>query len=152
MAQNNKEVAVKNGSKKHVAAIIIAIVVVVAAAIAGVAVWKSTSGESVETLKARCAEVSDQRRVQQNIYNALVNGDAAAASDYTKDQVNDPDTLAKLTDELNAETPKLGACNVETADEFKTQISKIESNISWYKDHTTSLQKAVDAVNASVKK
>ncbi|KAB7789901.1 hypothetical protein [Bifidobacterium leontopitheci] len=156
MAQNNsasKDVANKNGSKKKpVVAIVIAVVVVVVAVIAGVIAWRSLGGESVESLKASCAEVSEQRRMQQNVYNTLVNGDAAAASAYTEDQVNDPDTLAKLADELDVKTPELGACNVETADEFKTQISKIESNTTWYKDHTASLQKAVDAVNASVKK
>ncbi|MBT1160281.1 hypothetical protein [Bifidobacterium sp. SO1] len=152
--EDKKELAVagEGAQKKNIKAIVIAaivaVVVIVAAVVVGVTVF---GGPSVETLKADCATASDDLRVAQNEYNGLVNGDAATASAYTKDDVNDAKTLDALNKELSAETPELASCNVDADSEYETAIENIKKNTTWYQDHTKTLQKAVDAVNASLK-
>lgn len=143
------EGAQKKNIKVIIIAAIVAVVVVVAAVVIGVNVF---GGPDVATLKADCATVSDELRVTQNDYNNLVNGDAATASAYTKDDVSDASTLDKLNDELAAETPELASCNVDADSEYETAIENIKKNTTWYQEHTKSLQAAVDAVNDSLKK
>lgn len=151
--QDKKELAVADkASTKKRTGVIVAVVAVVVIIIAAVAGWALTRGDDVESLKAQCATASEQLRVAQNDYNNLLNGDAAEAGAYTEDDVKDASTISALADEMSIEVPELAACNVDTADEFKEQNQKIESNTTWYQKHTKSLEKAVKAVNDSLKK
>lgn len=109
------------------------------------------SAESLDTVKADCAAASDALRLAQNGYSGLVNGDAAAASEYTADDVTDAATIDALAAALGETEPELAACNVDTADELKAQTEKIKSNTTWYEEHTASLDDAVKAVNDSLK-
>ncbi|RSX51716.1 hypothetical protein D2E25_1691 [Bifidobacterium goeldii] len=149
---DKKELAVATEAKnKKKTGIIVAAVVAVVIVIAAVAGWALTRGDDLESLKAQCATASEELRLAQNDYNNLLNGDAAEASAYTKDDVKDASTISALADEMSVEVPELAACNVDTAEEFKAQNQKIADNTTWYQEHTKSLDKAVKAVNNSLK-
>lgn len=151
--EDKKELAVAgDGAKKKrttiIIAAVVAVIVIVAAVVIGVTMF---GGPDVATLKAECATVSDDLRVAQNEYNGLVNGDAATAAAYTKDDVNDAKTLDALNKELSVETPALASCNVDADSEYQSAIDGIKQNTTWYQEHTKTLQAAVDAVTASLK-
>lgn len=145
----NDIAASKKKRTEIIVAAIVAAVVIVAAVYVGMTRF---GGKDVATLKAECATVSDDLRVSQNEYNNLVNGDAATAAAYTKDDVSDAATLDALNKELAVETPELASCNVDADSEYESAIESIKKNTTWYQEHTKSVQKAVDAVNSSLKK
>lgn len=86
-----------------------------------------------------------------NEYNNLVNGEANDASNVTDEQVKDPKTVKALAKELKAQAPEYIACAADSMKEYVDITGKLNDQISWYKSHTTSLQKAVDAVESSRK-
>ena len=62
---------------------LIAIVCAVALVVVGVGGWLAWSRHELGAAKASCATASDNLRVKANSYDALVNGDAKAASAVT---------------------------------------------------------------------
>ena len=130
---------------------VIAIVAVVVLAVAGVFVWRSMSGGSVDSAKAACSQASDATRVATNKYNNLVNGDASAASDLTEDDVTDAAVLDALNKALAEEAPKYVSCVADNAAGYKAVTESLNEMTAWYESHLDSLQKAVDAVNDATK-
>ena len=100
---------------------------------------------------AACATASENVRNATNDYNGLVNGDAADAAALTEKDVKDSSTLDALNKELSVELPVYEGCVADDTAGFKSATDKLNEQTDWYKAHTTSLQKALDAVNASKK-
>ena len=78
-------------------------------------------------------------------------GLAADAAALTEKDVKDSSTLDALNKELSVELPVYEGCVADDTAGFKSATDKLNEQTDWYKAHTTSLQKAVDAVNASKK-
>ena len=100
---------------------------------------------------AACAAASENVRNATNDYNNLVNGDASEAAALTKKDVKDASTLDALNKELSVELPVYEGCVADDTAGFKSATAKLNEQADWYKAYTQSLQKAVDAVNASKK-
>ena len=107
--------------------------------------------ESSSTTCAACAAASENVRNATNDYNNLVNGDASEAAALTKKDVKDASTLDALNKELSVELPVYEGCVADDTAGFKSATAKLNEQADWYKAYTQSLQKAVDAVNASKK-
>ena len=113
--------------------------------------WLMWNKHRFATAKETCAQTSDTLRVTMNEYNNLVNTDASDASGITADQVKDPKTVKALAKELEAQAPEYISCAADNMKDYVAITGKLNDQISWYKSHTASLQKAVDAVEASKK-
>ena len=74
-----------------------------------------------------------------------------ACRDDANIDVKDSSTLDALNKELSVELPVYEGCVADDTAGFKSATDKLNEQTDWYKAHTTSLQKAVDAVNASKK-
>lgn len=74
-----------------------------------------------------------------------------SASALTKKDVKDASTLDALNKELSVELPVYEGCVADDTAGFKSATAKLNEQADWYKAYTQSLQKAVDAVNASKK-
>lgn len=158
-AQQNAETANTNEAataeaKKHmpkwaIAVIVIAVIAVVA--VAGIFGSRAYSEAQYNTAMADCAAASETVRNATNDYNNLVNGDASEAAALTKKDVKDSSTLDALNKELSVELPVYEGCVADDTAGFKSATDKLNEQASWYQQHTKSLQKAVDAVNASKK-
>lgn len=146
-----------NGSKQdaqerktnHRAVIIIVIMALAICLCAGG--WFMWNKHRFAAAKTTCAQTSDTLRVTMNEYNNLVNTDANDASSITAGQVRDPKTVKALAKELEAQAPEYIACPADGTKEYVGITGKLNDQISWYKSHTASLQKAVEAVEASKK-
>ena len=130
---------------------IIAVVVVAIIVVAGVFGFRAYSDAQYNNAVAACATASENVRNATNDYNGLVNGDAADAAALTEKDVKDSSTLDALNKELSVELPVYEGCVADDTAGFKSATDKLNEQTDWYKAHTTSLQKAVDAVNASKK-
>ncbi|NEG90645.1 hypothetical protein [Bifidobacterium aerophilum] len=128
----------------------IAGVCVVALVAGGVAAYRVHEDNAFKAAQTACNEASDGLRTRVNEWNALVNGDAATASEVSKDKVMDAKVLDTLKSELDAKTPAAAYCTADSRAELDEAAKTIDANADWYKTHTSSLQKAVDAVNKSV--
>lgn len=130
---------------------IIAVVVVAIIVVAGVFGFRAYSDAQYNNAVAACATASENVRNATNDYNGLVNGDAADAAALTEKDVKDSSTLDALNKELSVELPVYEGCVADDTAGFKSATAKLNEQADWYKAYTQSLQKAVDAVNASKK-
>ena len=73
---------------------------------------------------------------------------AAEAAALTKADVSDASALDALSKELTVELPTYEGCVADDTKGYQAATKKLEQQVTWYHEHTTSLQKAVDAVNA----
>ncbi|KFI71674.1 flagellar basal body-associated FliL family protein [Bifidobacterium merycicum] len=145
---NGGQDAQEKKANHHALVIIVAVALVICLCAGGWFMWNK---QRFANAKAQCAETSDTLRVAMNEYNNLVNNDANDASDITADQVKDPKTVKALAKELEAQAPEYMACAAESMREYNEVTDKLNDQISWYKSHTASLEKAVKAVEASRK-
>ncbi len=127
----------------------------VLAGMGGGALWRHRQAEEREALELtqardRCAKASDARRLAQNDWQALVDGDAAAVAKTDKASVKDTGTLDKLRGELDAKTPTTAACTGGTASRVDAKTRRVSRETAWYRRHTASLTKAVKAVETSI--
>ena len=144
----------EGAQKKHMskaAVAIIAVVVVAIIVVAGVFGFRAYSDAQYNNAVAACAAASENVRNATNDYNNLVNGDASEAAALTKKDVKDASTLDALNKELSVELPVYEGCVADDTAGFKSATAKLNEQADWYKAYTRSLQKAVDAVNASKK-
>ena len=139
-----------NMNKKTVTMIIAAVcaVVLVVAGVGGWLAW-SRQRRELNTAKASCASASDSLRTKANAYDALVNGDAKAASGITTEQVKDATTVESLAKELKEEPPAYEGCVAGDKDGLDAATAKLNTQATWYETHRASLGKAVEQVNAS---
>lgn len=140
--------------KKHVtkwAAIVIAVVAVAIIAVAAVFGTRAYGESQYDNAVMDCAATSEDVRNATNDYNNLVNGDAAEASALAKADVTDASTLDALSKELTVDLPVYEGCVADDTKGYQTATDKLKQQVTWYQEHTKSLQKAVDAVNASKK-
>ncbi|WP_239512568.1 hypothetical protein [Bifidobacterium aerophilum] len=128
----------------------IAGVCVVALAVGGVIGYRVHESKAFAEARAACNEASDALRGEVNEWNALVNGDAATASEVTVKQVADSKVLDALKSALDAKTPTAAYCTAESKGELDEAAKTIASNADWYEKHAKSLQSAVDDVNKSI--
>ena len=150
-ANNANNASNEGAQKKHMskaAVAIIAVVVVAIIVVAGVFGFRAYSDAQYNNAVAACAAASENVRNATNDYNNLVNGEAAA---LTKKDVKDASTLDALNKELSVELPVYEGCVADDTAGFKSATAKLNEQADWYKAYTQSLQKAVDAVNASKK-
>lgn len=161
-ANNVNNASNEGAQKKHmskaavaiIAVVVVAIIVVVVVAIivvAGVFGFRAYSDAQYNNAVAACAAASENVRNATNDYNNLVNGDASEAAALTKKDVKDASTLDALNKELSVELPVYEGCVADDTAGFKSATAKLNEQADWYKAYTQSLQKAVDAVNASKK-
>lgn len=161
-ANNANNASNEGAHKKHmskaavaiIAVVVVAIIVVVVVAIivvAGVFGFRAYSDAQYNNAVAACAAASENVRNATNDYNNLVNGDASEAAALTKKDVKDASTLDALNKELSVELPVYEGCVADDTAGFKSATAKLNEQADWYKAYTQSLQKAVDAVNASKK-
>ncbi|MFK3575504.1 colicin transporter [Bifidobacterium thermacidophilum] len=141
-------------SRKRLVAAAVAVVLVLAG-MGGVALWRHRQAEEREALELtqardRCAKTADARRLAQNDWQALVDGDAAAMAKTDKASVKDTGTLDKLRGELDAKTPTAAACTGDTASRVDAKTRRVGQETAWYRRHTASLTKAVKAVETSI--
>ena len=149
-ANNANNASNEGAQKKHMskaAVAIIAVVVVAIIVVAGVFGFRAYSDAQYNNAVAACAAASENVRNATNDYNNLVNGDASEAAALTKKDVKDASTL----DALSVELPVYEGCVADDTAGFKSATAKLNEQADWYKAYTQSLQKAVDAVNASKK-
>ena len=152
-ANNANNASNEGAQKKHMSKAAVAIIAVVVVAIIVVAggfgfrAYPSQYNNAV----AACAAASENVRNATNDYNNLVNGDASEAAALTKKDVKDASTLDALNKELSVELPVYEGCVADDTAGFKSATAKLNEQADWYKAYTQSLQKAVDAVNASKK-
>lgn len=146
----NKTAESQNTQPKSKLKLIIAVcVVVIVIAVAAVWGWNAYQANALNTAEANCAEASETTRVAQNQYNALVNGDAADASEITADEVKDASTVENLAKLLDEEPPTSGTCAVDGVDALNEQVGVYETSTKWYGDQLKALEQAVQAVNDS---
>lgn len=143
----------KRPRKRLVAAAVA--VVLVLAGMGGVALWRHRQAEEREALELaqardRCAKASDARRLAQNDWQALVDGDAATVAKTDRASVKDTGTLDKLRGELGAKTPATAACTGGTASRVDAKTRRVSRETAWYRRHTASLTKAVKTVETSI--
>ncbi len=141
--------------RKRLVAAAVAVVLVLAGMGGGVALWRHRQAVEREALelaqaRTRCAKASDARRLAQNDWQALVDGDAAAMAKTDKASVKDTGTLDKLRGELDAKTPTTAACTGGTASRVDAKTRHVSGETAWYRRHTASLTKAVKAVETSI--
>ena len=149
-ANNANNASNEGAQKKHMskaAVAIIAVVVVAIIVVAGVFGFRAYSDAQYNNAPA----ASENVRNATNDYNNLVNGDASEAAALTKKDVKDASTLDALNKELSVELPVYEGCVADDTAGFKSATAKLNEQADWYKAYTQSLQKAVDAVNASKK-
>lgn len=142
-------------SRKRMIAIIAIIALIAAGAGGGVALWRHQEHERVTAMeltqaKERCAKAADARRLAQNEWQTLVDGQAATTAKTDKTSVKDTSTLDKLNEELKAKAPTPAACTGDTAAGVDAKTRSLTGETAWYRSHTASLTKAVKAVEASV--
>lgn len=141
--------------RKRLVAAAVAVVLVLAGMGGGVALWRHRQAEEREALELaqardRCAKTADARRLAQNDWQALVDGDAATVAKTDKASVKDTGTLDKLRGELDATTPTTAACTGGTASRVDAKTRRVGQETAWYRRHTASLTKAVKAVETSI--
>lgn len=142
-------------SRKRMIAIITTVVLIAAGAGGGFALWRHQEHERVTAMeltqaKERCAKAADARRLAQNEWQTLVDGQAATTAKTDKTSVKDTSTLDKLNEELKAKAPTPAACTGDTAAGVDAKTRSLTSETAWYRSHTASLTKAVKAVDTSV--
>ena len=150
-ANNANNASNEGAQKKHMSKAAVAIIAVVVVAIIVVAGVFGYSDAQYNNAVAACAAASENVRNATNDYNNLVNGDASEAAALTKKDVKDASTLDALNKELSVELPVYEGCVADDTAGFKSATAKLNEQADWYKAYTQSLQKAVDAVNASKK-
>lgn len=146
----NTQTAAKKRMPKWAIALIVVVIVAVIA-VAGVFGFRAYSESQYNTAVAACATASEEVRNATNDYNNLVNGDASEAAALTEKDVTDASTLDALNKELSVEMPEYEGCLADDTKGYQAAADKLNEQTDWYKTHTASLQKAVDAVNASKK-
>lgn len=142
-------------SRKRIVAAAVAVVLVLAGMGGGIALWRHQQAVERETLelaqaRTRCAKTADTRRLAQNEWQALVDGDAAAMAKTDKASVKDTGTLDKLGKELDAKAPAVTACTGGMASQVDAKTRHVSGETAWYRRHTASLTKAVKAVETSI--
>ena len=142
-------------SRKRIVAAAVAVVLVLAGMGGGIALWRHQQAVEREALelaqaRTRCAKTADARRLAQNEWQALVDGDAAAMAKTDKASVKDTGTLDKLGKELDAKAPAVTACTGGMASQVDAKTRHVSGETAWYRRHTASLTKAVKAVETSI--
>lgn len=142
-------------SRKRIVAAAVAVVLVLAGMGGGIALWRHQQAVEREALelaqaRTRCAKTADARRLAQNEWQALVDGDAAAMAKTDKASVKDTGTLDKLGKELDAKAPATAVCTGGTASQVDAKTRHVSGETAWYRRHTASLTKAVKAVETSI--
>lgn len=142
-------------SRKRIVAAAVAVVLVLAGMGGGIALWRHQQAVEREALelaqaRTRCAKTADARRLAQNDWQALVDGDAAAMAKTDKASVKDTGTLDKLGKELDAKAPATAACTGGMASQVDAKTRHVSGETAWYRRHTASLTKAVKAVETSI--
>lgn len=141
--------------RKRIVAAAVAVVLVLAGMGGGIALWRHQQAVEREALelaqaRTRCAKTADARRLAQNEWQALVDGDAAAMAKTDKASVKDTGTLDKLGKELDAKAPAVTACTGGMASQVDAKTRHVSGETAWYRRHTASLTKAVKAVETSI--
>ncbi len=141
--------------RKRIVAAAVAVVLVLAGMGGGIALWRHQQAVEREALelaqaRTRCAKTADARRLAQNDWQALVDGDAAAMAKTDKASVKDTGTLDKLGKELDAKAPAVTACTGGMASQVDAKTRHVSGETAWYRRHTASLTKAVKAVETSI--
>ena len=142
-------------SRKRMIAIITTVALIAAGAGGGVALWRHQEHERVTAMeltqaKERCAKAADARRLAQNEWQTLVDGQAATTAKTDKTSVKDTSTLNKLNEELKAKAPTPAACTGDTSARVDAKTRSLTGETAWYRSHTASLTKAVKAVETSI--
>lgn len=145
----------KKTPQKRMIAIIAIIALIAAGAGGGFALWRHQEQARITAMeltqaKERCAKAADARRLAQNEWQTLVDGQAATTAKTDKTSVKDTSTLDKLNEELKAKAPTPAACTGDTAAVLDSRTRSLTGETAWYRSHTASLTKAVKAVEASV--
>ena len=141
--------AVAGGSRRRLTLIIAAICVVVLVVAGGVGGWLVWSKRELDAAKVSCSVAADSLRVKANEYDALVNGDAKAASAITGEQVKDATTVENLAGVLEEEPPVYEGCVADDKGGLDAASVKLNEQAEWYVSHKASLSEAVERVNAS---
>lgn len=128
---------------------LVAAVCAVILVVAGIIGWNAYSGAKLAEAKEACATAADTVRNNANEYNALLNGDAAAAAAVKAEQVKDSKTVESLGKELKASAPEYEGCVAENAQGLDAATVKLNEQADWYETHEKSLTKAVRAVAES---
>lgn len=136
--------------KRHRLPVIVAAVVIVAALVVGVAAGvRAHDAHVLAVAEQDCATAVKTSGRAKASYDALVEGDAKAASAVTVNQVKDAKTVDALKAALSVSAPKTVACRADGRKAYDTLTGRAERNTAWYKSHRSKLEKAVKAVNQS---
>ncbi|MBW3094563.1 hypothetical protein KIH75_04240 [Bifidobacterium sp. 64T4] len=142
----DQAVGAKRGKRGVITAGVVAAIVLAGAGAYG---WNAWNGHQLNAAKTDCAAASESLRIAMNEYSALVNGDAAEASDITAKQVSDAKTVDALAKALRTEEPEVAACIADDKAGYEERTAAVNSNTAWYAKHKVSLAKAVKAVEKS---
>ena len=129
-------------------AVVITIVALALLAAGGIA-WKTHTDRLMAEARADCAAESERLHVATTAYNALLNGKAASMANTDVKSVKDTKTLDALSKAMKASTPKAVSCKADSRDAVVTATKAITANASWYKAHTKSLNRLVNAIETS---
>ena len=99
--------------------------------------------------RADCAAESERLHVATTAYNALLNGKAASMAKTDVKSVKDTKTLDALSKAMKASAPKTVSCKADSRPGVQDATKGITANASWYKAHTKSLNRLVNAVETS---
>ena len=129
-------------------AVVITIVALALLAAGGIA-WKTHTDHLMAEARADCAAESERLHVATTAYNTLLDGKAASMANTDVKSVKDTKTLDVLSKAMKASTPKAASCKADSRDAVVTATKAITANASWYKAHTKSLNRLVNAVETS---
>ena len=129
-------------------AVVITIVALALLAAGGIA-WKTHTDRLMAEARADRAAESERLHVATTAYNALLNDQAASMANTDVKSVKDTKTLDALSKAMKASTPKTVSCKADSRDAVVTATKAITANASWYKAHTKSLNRLVNAVETS---
>ena len=129
-------------------AVVITIVALALLAAGGIA-WKTHTDHLMAEARADCAAESERLHVATTAYNALLDDQAASMANTDVKSVKDTKTLDVLSKAMKASTPKAVSCKADSRDAVVTATKAITANASWYKAHTKSLNRLVNAVETS---
>ena len=139
----------KKTKKPHRRRAVVITVVALALLTAGGIAWKTHTDRLMAEARADCAAESERLHVATTAYNALLNGKAASMANTDVKSVKDTRTLDALSKAVKASTPKAVSCKADSRDAVVTATKAITANASWYKAHTKSLNRLVNAVETS---
>lgn len=135
--------------KPHRRRIVVITIVALALLAAGGITWKTHADRLMAEARADCAAESERLHVATTAYNALLNGKAASMAKTDVKSVKDTKTLDALSKAMKASAPKTVSCKADSRPGVQDATKGITANASWYKAHTKSLNRLVNAVETS---